>query len=191
MSQIGLHAGIVAGTAIIFLLTLVLNEAVFTGSELVRGVNWVYLPAGIRLLGTLLFGGAGAIGILIASWLACVYYYFPDDLIRSTAGSIISALAPYLVYLMARKAFGLASSLRHLTPLRLLCCAAAFAAANALLHFLWAVWQLSAHPFDTSLVMFIGDFFGSLLVLYIMKAILSLAPRQPFTSPRRPRYRAR
>jgi hypothetical protein len=174
MSQFGLQASMIIGTATVYLLALVVNETVFIGSELIRGVNWVYLPAGIRLLGTLLFGGAGAIGLLIASWLACIYYYFPDDLVRSVAGSIISALAPYLVYLMARKTFGLESSLRNLTPFRLLCCAAALAVANALLHLLWALWQQGTDLFDPFVVMFIGDFSGSLIVLYAMKALLSL-----------------
>jgi hypothetical protein len=187
MSQFGLHSSIIVGTAIVYLLALVLNEVIFTGSELVRGVNWVYLPAGIRLLGTLLFGGAGAIGILIASWLSCIYYYFPDDLVRSIAGSIMSALAPYLVYLMARKTFGLASSLRNLTPLRLLCCAAAYGIANSLFHSLWTAWQQSSDPLESFIVMFIGDFSGSLIVQYAMKTGLSLAPRQPSRQPRRAR----
>ena len=57
---------VVCGTTLVFLLALIANEWIFRHSEFVRGVNWIYLPAGIRLLCTLLFGALGAIGILIA-----------------------------------------------------------------------------------------------------------------------------
>src|SRR3546814_19763508 len=102
MKQTGLILCVIIGTATIYLLTLSLNELIFTGSEYIRGINWVYLPAGVRLLCTLLFGGAGALGILIASWLAGAYYYFPDDFLRTAAGSAISAGAPFLLYVTAR-----------------------------------------------------------------------------------------
>src|SRR3546814_20565758 len=105
----------VAGTTAIYLLVLVLNELAFTGSEYIRGINWIYLPAGVRLLCTLLFGGAGALGILIASWLACVYYYFPGDFIRAAGGSAISAGGHYLIYLLARRLFLLQASMSNLT----------------------------------------------------------------------------
>ena len=39
-------------------------------SELIfsLGVNWIYLPAGLRLFLTLIFGLPGAIGIVLASF---------------------------------------------------------------------------------------------------------------------------
>lgn len=54
-------------TITLFLFMLVLNEWLFSSLEFVRGVNWIYLPAGVRLLCTLLFAEAGAAGLLIVS----------------------------------------------------------------------------------------------------------------------------
>lgn len=162
----------VAGTTAIYLLVLVLNELAFTGSEYIRGINWIYLPAGVRLLCTLLFGGAGALGILIASWLACVYYYFPGDFIRAAGGSAISAGGPYLIYLLARRLFFLQASLSNLTSARLLICAAACATVNALLHHLWFLFWGPATNGKQLLVMLAGDMAGILVVLYAMKLVL-------------------
>lgn len=171
--QLVLFPCMVAGTAATYLLVLALNELAFTGSEYTRGINWIYLPAGVRLLCTLLFGGAGALGIWIASWLACVYYYFPGDFIRAAAGSAISAGAPYLIYVLARRVFFLQASLSNLTSARLLICAAACAAINALLHHLWFLFWGPADNWEQVLVMFTGDMAGILVVLYAMKLAVS------------------
>lgn len=162
----------VAGTAAIYLLLLALNELVFTGSEYTPGINWIYLPAGVRLLCTLLFGSAGALGILIASWLAGIYYYFPDDFIRASAGSAISAGSPYLVYVLARRIFFLQASLSNLTPARLLACAAACAMVNTLLHYLWFLFWGAANDWRQAFVMLVGDMAGILLVLYGVRLVL-------------------
>ena len=80
-------------TIVFFVVMLALNEWLFSSLEFVRGVNWIYLPAGVRLLCTLLFAGAGGVGLLIASWLVCFFYFFPDDMARSFLGGIVAALA--------------------------------------------------------------------------------------------------
>lgn len=177
----GLEFSMVVTTVIIFLLVLFLNESIFIHSEFVRGINWVYLPAGVRLLCTLLFGGAGAIGLLIASWLSCVYYYFPDDPVRSAVGSLISAGAPYLVYLYARHTYGLRASLSNLGPQALLVCAMAYALANSLLHHIWFLASGDTADWASGFaIMLIGDLAGSLLVLYTMKMGFHLVPRLLF-----------
>ena len=97
MTQLRLNVAMVTATIILFILTLYINELIFNRFEFARGINWVYLPAGVRLLSTLLFGGAGAIGLLIVSWLVCFFYFFPDDVVRSFMGGILAAAAPYMV----------------------------------------------------------------------------------------------
>lgn len=177
MSTIRLNAWMVAGSAILFLLVFVANELIFNSAsfEFTRGINWIYLPAGMRLLCTLLFGGAGAIGILFASWITCVFYFFPDDPLRSLAGGIASAAAPYLVYKLAQQLYGLRASLQNLSPQRLLLLAVAYSITSPLMHHVWLL--LNGGSIGPGfLVMVIGDFLGTLIVLYAMKFALALVP---------------
>lgn len=46
-------------TMIAFVLMLIANEWLFTQFEFTPGINWIYLPAGMRLLCMLLFAEAG------------------------------------------------------------------------------------------------------------------------------------
>ena len=127
MNSLRLNLLMMTATIILFLGALALNELLFARLEFVRGVNWIYLPAGIRLLCTLLFGEAGAIGLLLVSWAVCFFYFFPDDVIRSFMGGILASAAPYLVYRIMQRHAGMAPTLKNLTPARLLWCAVAFA----------------------------------------------------------------
>ncbi|MDH0093793.1 hypothetical protein N7373_20280 [Achromobacter mucicolens] len=166
-------------TAAAFLMSLAANEWLFTQSELVRGVNWIYLPAGVRLLATLLFGFAGATGLLVASWIACFVYFFPDDFVRSAVGGVIATVAPLGAYFLANEILGLGKNLRNLTPTGLLVCTVLYALLNSTLHFAWA--YLSAVPppaLESLIAMFIGDASGALLVCYIVKGLLYVVQRQ-------------
>ncbi len=166
------------GTALFFLAALIINEWVFTRSEFIRGINWVYLPGGVRLLCTLLFGVSGAVGLLIASLIACFTYFFPDDFIRSAVGSVISALAPYITYVLAVECLGLHKSLDNLTPRRLIICAIVCAFLISTLHHIWfAFTDPEAALLSTFGVMFLGDLIGSLVMLYILKIALSIISR--------------
>lgn len=177
MFNVRLQLAMVAATMAAFVLALAVNEWLFTRLEFARGINWIYLPAGMRLLCTLLFGEAGAIGLLLVSWLVCFLYFFPDDYLRSFMGGLLAAAAPYLAYRWAQRCYGLQTSLRNLSARRLLGCVLVHAVASPLLHHVW----FTLHG-DTSdllrrfAVMAVGDFTGSLIVLYTMKWLLSLMP---------------
>jgi hypothetical protein len=177
LSALRLRIALVLISAVLFLLVFLANEWIFNSArfEFVRGMNWIYLPAGMRLLCTLLFGGAGAVGILFASWLTCVFYFFPDDPLRSFAGGIASAAAPYLVYKLAQHAYGLQSSLSDLTPRRLLLLAVCYSVANPSLHHLWLL--LRGDPVGSGFfVMVLGDLLGTLTVIYTARLLLKLVP---------------
>lgn len=177
MSQFRLNLSMVVATIIMFILMLVVNEWLFSQSEFARGINWIYLPAGMRLFCTLLFGEAGAIGLLIVSWLVSFFYFFPDDLVRSFMGGILAAAAPYLVYRIAQQVYGLGPSLSNLTPKRLLACIVAYSVASPLLHHIWFFLHGETnHIMRGFFVMFVGDLMGTLIVVYTMKILLSFLP---------------
>ena len=178
MSQLRLQFTMVLTTIVLFLLMLALNEWLFKYAEFVPGINWIYLPAGIRLLSTLLFGGAGAIGLLIVSWLVSFLYFFPDDFMRAFVGGIVATIAPYGVYKLAQHAFAMQGSLVNLTPGRLLICIVACSLASPLLHHVWFALHNDPQPlFNGFMVMFVGDLTGTLLVVYAVKAGLYFLPR--------------
>ena len=174
MKNIWMQFVMAAITVVLFLFMLILNEWLFSKLEFARGINWIYLPAGVRMLCTLLFAEAGAAGLLIVSWLVCFFYFFPDDWQRSFWGGIVSTLAPYGTFCIARRWMGLGTSLSQLTPSRLLWLSVVYALANALLH--QGLSVLLDHGVQTEkfFVMMLGDFTGTLIVLYVFKALLMI-----------------
>jgi hypothetical protein len=174
MNQLKLNALMIGATILMFIAALAINELLFTRLEFAPGINWIYLPAGVRLLSTLLFAEAGAIGLLLVSWGVCFFYFFPNDPIRSFMGGILASISPYLVYLGMQRSFGLRASLVNLTPARLLLCALAFSIASPLLHHLW-FWLYEDKPdlLHGFVVMATGDFCGTITVLYAAKFLLA------------------
>ena len=178
MAQLRLNLLMIVATIVLFSAMLVVNELLFLPLEFAPGINWIYLPAGMRLLCPLMFGGAGALGLLIVSALVNYLHFFPQDGLRSFMGAILSSAAPYLVYLAARHRYGLQASLANLTPRRLLFCALGCSLANPLLLHLWFL----IHGDQVDLVrgfavMAAGDLAGTLIVVYTAKALVSLVPR--------------
>ncbi|GAB3626514.1 hypothetical protein PTE30175_00364 [Pandoraea terrae] len=189
MSPLRLHLCAIVGSTIAFVAATIASEWIFTHSEFVRGVNWVYLPAGMRLLCTLLFGEAGAIGVMAGSWLTCFFYFFPDDTVRAFIGGILSATAPYLVYRAAVRYYGLRTTLTNLTARKLMVLIVATSLASPLLHNAWFLLRGDTdHWLARLCIMIIGDLCGTLIVVYTMKGLLALLPRRapPEGMPARP-----
>lgn len=175
MERVRFELGLVLATMVLFVAALVINVWIFPKLEFVPGISWVYLPAGVRLLCTLLFAEAGAVGLLLVSWLVCFFYFFPNDPLRSFMGGILASVAPYLVYRLAQRAYGIGASLANLTPARLLNLCLAYSIASPLLHHIWFAIQGQPDLARGFLVMFIGDLMGTLLVIYTMKTLLFVA----------------
>jgi len=178
MTQLKLNAMMILATIVMFLAALAVNELFLLRFEFGPGINWIYLPAGVRLLSTLLFAEAGAIGLLIVSWGVSFFLFFPNDPMRAFAGGILATISPYLVYLGMRRYGGLDAGLTRLTTGRLLFAALAYSIASPLLHHLWFFFYEGKRELVHSfLAMAIGDFCGTITVLYMAKFLLArLAP---------------
>ena len=173
MHHLQLKFTMVAGTVILFLATILLNEILFTHLEFAPGINFIYLPAGVRLLSVLLFAEAGAFGLLLASWYICFFHFFPDEPLRSFAGGILWSLAPYLAY-RALLASGIGASLRGMSGQRLFCFVLLFSVMSPAMHHAWFALMGGQDLWHGFVVMFAGDLAGTLIVLYGARLALNV-----------------
>lgn len=165
-------------TVVVFSVALAANSWLFQSwLEHAPGIAWVYLPAGVRLLCTLLFAGAGAVGLLIVSWLVSFLVFFPDDEQRAFVGGIIGALAPWTAYLFARYIWGLRSALTNLNGKKLLTLSLLYALLNALMHHVYFALRGQDSLVEGFIAMLVGDLLGTLLVLYAVKMVLGKRTR--------------
>ncbi len=155
-----------------------LNDWLFKAFELHTGANWIFLPAGLRLTCTLLFGLEGAIGLLIAA-LLLVHFNLALDPITGIVSALISSFAPYLVYVGALRT-GMSSTLESLSAALLGVLSLVYALANSLLHSFWFLTRgIYTHFLHNWITMFIGDLLGTLIILYTLKTIDALYRRRP------------
>jgi len=178
MKAVARHLAHVGITLVSFLFLNWLNELAFIRLEQSAGVNWVFIPAGIRLLSTLLFGLAGFEGLLLVGlYLNFHHFSFGSDF-RAWSGAVAGALAPYLASLFARHWFDLRPRLKGLTPRRLLFTGALCGVMSPVFHHA-LVWVLSGTVDWTALaVMIVGDTVGILIVLTAAKGVIALIERR-------------
>ena len=143
------------------------------------GVNWVYLPAGLRLFLTLIFGLPGAIGIALASFLISYGGELSDDLTICIGTGLISGFAPYLARIFVLNNVKLDPDLGNLNLPKLLVCILVYALLSAGLHQFWyaTVGIDNAGTMNHFLAMFIGDVLGTLLLISCIKYSLDVLKR--------------
>jgi len=153
-----------------------LNDWLTSSMAFGLGVNWIYLPAGLRLFLTLVFALPGAIGIAIASFLICWFGDFPHDLITCLGVGLISGFAPYIARIFVVANVRLAADLGDLNFPKLILCILIYAALSSGLHQWW--YQVrglnDAGTLNHFIVMFIGDILGTILLIAVIKYGLDL-----------------
>lgn len=166
--------GFVGITVIAFLGLNWINEFLFIQFEQSNGINWVFLPAGIRLLATLLFGFAGFVGLLLAGLYLNFHHFVFTDELRAVYGALAGAGGPYLAYLFAKHWFDLGPRLRNLTARRLLFTGVLCGFMSPVFHhaFMWV--QTGTVDWTALAAMVAGDIVGILVVLYVTKGLITL-----------------
>lgn len=171
--------------AVLWLAFLPFYVWLFSWTEHVPGVNWVYLPHGVRMMLVLLLGAAGALGFTLG---AVIYTqltgYGPTfDPSLDLALAVIPGLAAWVAVMLTfrqwpgRSLQPLASSSTHaMDGRRLLLLAFASAILNSTSHITARyAFGNEAHDWvDLLTAMFIGDLFGALFLLYTLKGCILL-----------------
>ncbi|QWD85449.1 hypothetical protein AOC19_00735 [Polynucleobacter asymbioticus] len=163
-------------SAIAYFSLFYINDWLTTHLAYGLGVNWIYLPAGLRLLLTLIFGLSGAVGIAMASFLICFFGQFPPELITCIGIGLISGFAPYMARVLVVSNINIAPDLSNLSLQKLVICTLIYAALSAGFHQWWfAIRGLDeAGTLNHFLVMWIGDVLGTVLLIGLIKAGLDL-----------------
>ena len=171
---IGCFISAFAYTSLFYLNDLLTNNLIFG-----LGVNWIYLPAGLRLFLTFIFGLPGAIGIATASFFISYLGEFSEDLIACTGIGLISGFAPYLARIFVFSNLRLEPNLSNLSFPKLLACILIYSLMSAGLHQWWFSTMAleNTGSFNHFLVMFLGDILGSLLLISLIKSGLDLLKR--------------
>ena len=173
------HLGQVGITILAFLCLNWLNEIAFLPIEQSNGVNWVFIPAGVRLLSSMLFGLAGFDGLLLASLYLNFFHFRFDSDFRAGSGAVAAALGPYLASLLFKHWFDLEPRLKRLTAHRLLFTGVLCGLLTPVFHHTF-MWILTGRVDWTALAaMIIGDTTGIFIVLGVAKGAMSLADRHP------------
>lgn len=162
----------VGGVALAYWSLYYLNQWVFASLEFTARVSWIFLPAAIRMISVLLFGWRGVAGLLIGTLATCIPVFgvaSADTYVFPALSSICPMLAMSLgVYLMKVKA-----DLCGLTAKQLFAFALLGAVFNSVSHNLYFQFSRTAQSWLTGLIpMFVGDLAGTLIVLYVVAAVL-------------------
>jgi hypothetical protein len=160
--------GVILLVTSLWILLYEINIALFHTLYFNKMVSWIFLPQGLRIVAVIVFAELGVIGLFLGS-LATIFIHgtILEDHITI---ALISAINPYIAVQVSRFLLNLNSLFTNLNAKRLILIALISALFNSASH------QGYMHIRDLLgighdfMVMFIGDFFGSLILLYCMSA---------------------
>ncbi len=178
----------VAEAAVLILLSAVLywlgyqfEGWLFDFSEYLPGINWFYLPAGLRVLFVLVAGVYGAIGIFAASLVINLMYMKDPNNAMLLLTATASGFGAWIALWILRLRGVIASGLSGLTAAVLLQFALLYSGLNALFHqTVW--WMFRRHDvlfWVDVWPMFVGDLLGALVFLYGLKLALLARKTKP------------
>lgn len=171
------EAAVLSGvSAVMFVAFFHLNALVFGALEHSEGVNWVFLPAGFRILLVLGMGWPGCVGILLGNLYLDLEHLQHGHGLLTTLTATVSGFTPWLVMKGMKHWKFLNAGLQNLTHQQLLNFTLIYAAANALLHqLLWLFMNEHEHQLLVEIwPMFVGDVLGALIMLYAFKGLLGM-----------------
>lgn len=163
----------VGSVAIIYSAFFYINQLFFSSLAFSAGVNWVFLPSGIRLIAVLLLDIEGALGIILSSIFLSYEQLFASNIIVSLGSGIISGASPMIAKKISHYGLNINTDPKTIVPTDLLKMALTFSIISAVMHQIWYSYTGETKSFIWSTaVMGVGDFLGSLIILYSFRLII-------------------
>ena len=159
---------VVAGYLLIHFLNFSLTEFIY----LVPGAHLVHIPSGFKLLFVLLVGWTGALGVAVATLVACIVYRFPLEYLLGLQLAVMSGLAPFISRRIVIDIYAMNEDLIYTSAKQLVILGLLFALLNSGLHQAVLYWNgVSQNFLDGFLVSFIGDITGAYIVFLLLKML--------------------
>ena len=159
---------VVAAYLLIHFLNFSLTEFIY----LVPGAHLVHIPSGFKLLFVLLAGWIGALGIGVATLVACIVYKFPLEYLLGLQLAVMSGLAPFISRRIVINIYAMNEDLISISVKQLVILGLLFALLNSGLHQAVLYWNgVSQNFLDGFLVSFIGDITGAYIVFLLLKML--------------------
>ena len=156
----------VCGVALVWVALFELNAYWFEFLAVSPYVGWIFLPAALRVLAVLLFKARGVLGLFLGALITNAPLW-GSAWWDALALSAVSALSPAFALWLGFRWLKLEPTLKGLNGSQLLALSAIAALSNSVLHGLlfYAIEHDTPWP-NTMLSMTVGDFAGTLMVLY-------------------------
>ena len=159
---------VVAAYLLIHFLNFSLTEFIY----LVPGANLVHIPSGFKVLFVLLAGWTGALGVAVATLVACIVYRFPLEYLLGLQLAVMSGLAPFISRRIVIDIYAMNEDLISISVKQLVILGLLFALLNSGLHQAVLYWNgVSQNFLDGFLVSFIGDITGAYIVFLLLKLL--------------------
>jgi len=160
----------IALSAALYIAFFYFNGYITPYFENARGVNWIFIPAGLRIFLTLIFNYSGAIGLSIASVLIFFIGVYEMDFVTAIGIAAISGLAPLLGRHFAVHNLQVKLDLSNITIKQLISSIVAYALFSSGLHQLWFEMRgMDSASWNHFIAMFTGDVIGSILFVAVIK----------------------
>jgi hypothetical protein len=157
-------------SAVLYMGFFYFNQFIAAPLEDAKGVNWIFLPAGIRIFITLIFNYSGAIGLAIASLLINHIGFYELDFVATLGIAAICGLAPLLGRHFVIYNLRVQADLSNISFTQLLAIIITYSLLSSGLHQLWFVTRgLDSGSWNHFIVMFCGDIAGSVLFVAFIK----------------------
>ena len=159
-------------SAATFALFYLLNLSITSSITPIYGAHWIFLPAGVRLLLTLVFPISGPVGIGVAAFLIAYFLRLPGQFITALGIGITVGISPYISRIIVIRQFNILPDLSNISITKIFNCTLVFSAVSALLHHSWYVYRdLRLPSFNGFWIEFVGNTIGTFLVLSFFKII--------------------